>query len=517
MVVIQRPRRSSPIVWHHGWGKWQRFSIALLIHTMCGLTVSLDEQCVAAGGDCKVSPNNSLHNNMVEWLLKGGVLINGISGQSSKAGGGRGLFATKELKKNELLFTLPKNFWFTEETVATGSAIATVLEGDEYIKSICPKGDSWALILALEYERHNRFSPWRPYLDALPHPTSPLFWTSGQLRQLQSEAAVAEIIDIKDFIRQIYDQLFPYLSDVYPRMFDARAHTLESLTWSACSVWGRAFDLCLWNSTETVWGMLPFADLANHAAYVDNGYTQDARFYDLHVTEEKHVGDEIFISYGEMKTTFHFLVFYGFVPQGQHYGDYIVLDCEDESNYQQGHTEEGEPVRMTVAVGYDGRIPISFVEFVYRTMSVSPGKEQSPTLLKHVIEHMVRCLNETWVTFPTSLDDDVNLLESNVNLDHNLMTAITARIRFKSILKTTMINLEKAVVANPTNFAGLDSNCFYDDAGDNDNANTSGDFIHINDFDKPDSIVHNFNHPMVQMDDVGVMKESLLAITVRVQ
>lgn len=49
-------------------------------------------------------------------------------------------------------------------------------------------------------------------------------------------------------------------------MFQVDEHTIESFTWAALTVWGRGFDLG--NATTTTWGMVPFADFANHAPYV---------------------------------------------------------------------------------------------------------------------------------------------------------------------------------------------------------------------------------------------------------
>ena len=51
--------------------------------------------------------------------------------------------------------------------------------------------------MALDYERHNRWSPWRPYLAALPDPTSPVFWSDAELDGLQSLLLKQEVVALK--------------------------------------------------------------------------------------------------------------------------------------------------------------------------------------------------------------------------------------------------------------------------------------------------------------------------------
>lgn len=123
-----------------------------------------------------------MYDNMVAWLKKGGVQFTGVTGRSTEAGGGRGLFATKEIQEAELLFKIPHTFWFSEYTIYRGSAVSNILEHDAVVRKHCPRGTSLALIVALDYERHNQWSPWRAYIDGLPTPTSPVWWSHSQVK-----------------------------------------------------------------------------------------------------------------------------------------------------------------------------------------------------------------------------------------------------------------------------------------------------------------------------------------------
>jgi len=39
--------------------------------------------------------------------------------------------------------------------------------------------------------------------------------------------------------------------------------------------------------------------------------------------EDLKKGDELTISYGDFRSSFNFVLYCGFIPQGQHYGDYV--------------------------------------------------------------------------------------------------------------------------------------------------------------------------------------------------
>lgn len=106
-----------------------------------------------------------------------------------------------------------------------------------------------------------------------------------------------------------YDALLPRLSETYPAMFPREVHSLDSFTWAALTVWSRAFDLGAWESTVPMWGMVPFADLTNHAPFVPISYSIDENSYEFVAPVSLESGEEIFISYGDAKTTFHYVMF----------------------------------------------------------------------------------------------------------------------------------------------------------------------------------------------------------------
>ena len=69
------------------------------------------------GGGVGQTRADDNYATLVGWLEKGGVEITGVTGRVSSAGGGRGMYATKPLGPGELLFSIPRNFWFSDKTV----------------------------------------------------------------------------------------------------------------------------------------------------------------------------------------------------------------------------------------------------------------------------------------------------------------------------------------------------------------------------------------------------------------
>lgn len=199
-----------------------------------------------------------------EWLLEQGAVLKGVTARAAvDSGGGRGLYTTTRALPGQLLLTIPKSAWLSSSTVAQRSGIARILaSADPEIGEYCQPGSLWTVILALEHERHNTSSHWRPYIDSLPDPTSPVLWDNASLAGLESPALVAETHDLQRHIKEVWHALVLPLAQRYPDKFDGGVNTLESFTWSALTVWGRVFDLGRWNTTEN--GLMPLMDFANH-------------------------------------------------------------------------------------------------------------------------------------------------------------------------------------------------------------------------------------------------------------
>lgn len=73
------------------------------------------------------------YDNLVAWLAKSGAVFQGVSGHKSLPSGGRSLVATTDVSDGDLLFTIPSQCWFSEDTVAANSAVGHLLATDDEV------------------------------------------------------------------------------------------------------------------------------------------------------------------------------------------------------------------------------------------------------------------------------------------------------------------------------------------------------------------------------------------------
>lgn len=89
---------------------------------------------LAASGDPDVDTDTDLeYDNLVAWLAKSGAVFQGVAGHKSLPSGGRSLVATTDVSDGDLLFTIPSQCWFSEDTVAANSAVGHLLATDDEV------------------------------------------------------------------------------------------------------------------------------------------------------------------------------------------------------------------------------------------------------------------------------------------------------------------------------------------------------------------------------------------------
>ena len=314
-------------------------------------------------------------DDLVRWIRENGGVIQRVA--SGVTRWGKGMVAASPIKTGDPLLSLPSKLLLTTHTVMQYSNLSAVLQLDEHVRQHTgppDSGDIWALTLALEYERHNPWSPWAPYISSLPRPSSPVWWRAAQLKELPSAAADAVAVVRRD-VRTAFGALVPHLIRTYPELgFSTDTNTLDSFTWSALTVWGRAFDLDHTGQSEV--GLIPFMDLANHRSGVKKTKAYDGAHLTFAASGPVATGDEVLISYGDGKPTVTYLARYGFMPSTTH-GDFVALIGVSATNPDRSTAAaaaaadlpatEMDPLgharrRSLVArVGLDGRVSRSFL------------------------------------------------------------------------------------------------------------------------------------------------------------
>lgn len=141
----------------------------------------------------------------------------------SEHGRGRGVVATADIAAETILFTIPRQSVLSVDNSEIARTIPHVFDAakklaqndgasDESI-DLDDLPDPWLeLIIVLIYEYlHRKSSPWKPYLDILPHQLDTLmYWDAHELRELQASAIVDKIgKDVAE--EKFYEKLLPVI------------------------------------------------------------------------------------------------------------------------------------------------------------------------------------------------------------------------------------------------------------------------------------------------------------------
>ncbi|PGH03910.1 hypothetical protein AJ80_08612 [Polytolypa hystricis UAMH7299] len=257
-------------------------------------------------------------------------------------GSGRGVVACDEIAEDEELFAIPHNLILSVQNSSLKSHL-DLAESDL---------DPWlSLILVMVYEYlQSGASRWASYFSVLPTSFDTLmFWTEGELRELQGSAVVNKI-GRKDADESILNGLLPLISK-NPHLFRlpsavssyespegrqallALAHRMGSL------IMAYAFDVEKGEDDEEEGqdgyvtddeqqmlpkGMVPLADILNADGERNNARLfQEDGYFVMKAIKSVHTGEELFNDYGEIPRA-DLLRRYGYVTDN--YAQYDVVE-----------------------------------------------------------------------------------------------------------------------------------------------------------------------------------------------
>ena len=315
--------------------------------------------------------------------------------------------------------------WFSEAAVAAKPCRFAAIAADPQLAPFWEGRAELTLAFALEVERHNPSSTWRPYFESLPeaYPTQPLFWTAAQLEQLQSPWVVAQINTSLSFLKEQYTTVAEYLGNAHGDVFDVERSTLAAFTWSYYTVYSRVFDVGHPGEPRAL-SLLPVIDLVNHGFGVANqnvmgvDVPEKVSSFILKANEPLHKGQELLHSYNEHDATLSYLFKYGFVngDTAADEGDFVLLRTASAS----------------CTVGADGAVSASFLAAVAADAASARGA-------------VLRALTAKVDSLPTTLEQDTAALEGST-LEW-LGVCLNVRIRFKRILRATALWLSSGQTA----------------------------------------------------------------------
>ena len=366
----------------------------------------------------------------------------------------RGVLSKSNILKDEIIMTIPKECLISLET-AFDTEYGKKIGEFMYKELNSPK--HCLLTSFLLYEEKN--PKYKYYFDLLPHDFSnfPIFYTSKELEYLKGSPFFYQILEKKEDMKSDYTKLCKYLPDFkqfsYQKFCEARL-----------LISSRIFGISI-NDTKTD-VLAPFADLLNHKRPRQTQWYYDDKLesFVIQATEDIKEGNEIFDSYGR-KTNARFLLNYGFCLEDNDTSEFLITVNFNE-NYplyeekKKFFQNEYELVRRFNLNNnfYESQIIelLSFLRFIlfegdinelYNAISTSDNiyNEEVPLTFYYiqpitkeleikVLKHLGLLCRRALGKYPTTFEEDLNLIKSKKNISFNLRNCLYLLMSEKTVL-----------------------------------------------------------------------------------
>jgi len=439
-------------------------------------------------------PNADLKfDRLVDWLMRNGATVDGVAAKRMFAGGGRGVYATRDLKQGELVMAIPSQLWIGDRNAHAASAVGYIISKDSVAREYAEReGDAWALIMMMEYEKYNPYSFYKPYTDFIPKPASPVWWSQEDVRNFQSPSIERKIHEYRKSVVDGYEGLMKHLIAEYPLMFSAENNTLDSFAHTTITAWTRTFDVSHSGDKVKESALVPMADLLNHKSgtpmshwrlkYADEEdskaegkshnhdptrRTPTAQSFDFHMPEDKPNEEQVVISYSDRRSAFSWVVWAGFIPDDE-FGDYLTVQVDvDKALGVMPATlprdRRSIQKKLTAWVVKDGVLPPAFLD---SCLSLLFLKGEASLFNKDTTEEGKEWRKQQWIRMLEWLRDEMiteeNILLTTLEQDEAEFEALKSkfkpgdesqfhhhlnlgvRVRFKSIIRKLVENLRLA-------------------------------------------------------------------------
>lgn len=230
-----------------------------------------------------------------QWLSRYGVQQQPLEVRQFREG--RGLAATRGIKRNERLLGIPMDAVVTPE-----KAVDYLGKGAESL----PEWSAMAAFLAAEAAKGDQ-SEWAAYIRSLPDTSGgALEWEEHEVGLLEGSPWLEEAKERRASVSRASAMIGEAVPDV-KGLSDA------SLLWAFSMLFSRLIRLDSGKASETI-ALIPWADLINHdsqtGSYVQLDGANGCVLRPDRVYEE---GQQVYASYGD-RSSGELLVSYGFVP-----------------------------------------------------------------------------------------------------------------------------------------------------------------------------------------------------------
>jgi len=375
--------------------------------------------------------------SFAQWLATNKVLSRTNLGVFESQGFG-GIAGT-EIKTGDALFRVPVSMVVTKDTVAKAP-----WAGYQHWSF-----DREPLMIWLITELTNKESFWAPYLNLLPQEFTsfPLYWSDEDLTELQASSLRESVLSTKKLLQQTYGRLKQSLLDPNESLFP-NGVTYEQYVWAYCVVSSRA-----WNYGNN-FALVPLGDLLNHRSDAGlPGIDATGQYIEVNSTQDYAKGDQVFISYGN-KSNAELLGTYGFILENNPIEAAIINFQLRPTNLAIGIVEpllkKADPNFNIVRLVPNHRpdtllraFRIANIDFddLRHTADLLTGR---PISLKNealAYRTAIASLSNLFKAFPTSVEDDTKLLESNLSANHR--AAVLIRRSDKQIIENMVLVLAK--------------------------------------------------------------------------
>ena len=360
----------------------------------------------------------------------------------------RGIKATENIKKNDILIKIPKDFLITLDKAEEKYKEMFTPELKNKLSS--PNHCILSLFLLSEIKKEKE-SKWYFYFNFLPksYLNFPIFYTNKELTLLKGTKFLQSIIQKEKEIKKDYEILSEQIINF------SNQNSYEEFCKIRCIISSRIFGLIINNKKTDI--IAPFADLLNHKRSKETKwiYSENENFFGIISLKNINKDFEVFDSYGR-KNNLRFLLNYGFTVENNEDDDIQIEICLNENfpNYEKKmnlvslfpkrvfylskNIEDIQTFQFFSFVrllNYDGCIDNINFNFAI-------SLENEINVLKAIIDILTKEL----LRYDNTLNDDILFLKENKNkMTFNEYNCYIIRISEKDILNYYIIMCEKCI------------------------------------------------------------------------
>ncbi|XP_013104644.1 actin-histidine N-methyltransferase [Stomoxys calcitrans] len=242
-----------------------------------------------------------------QWAKENGVKYEGVEIEEFP-GFELGLKATRDIKKDEVLFGIPRKLALCEEH-------EDCMFARDFFK---PSNLKLAFVLMVEALKPNSF--WRPYLDLLPETyNTVLYFTVEDMTQLKGSNALSAALKQCRLIARLYAIIYHWPSSQIPLADFKEMFHYDLYRWAVSTVMTRenliprALPKGEDDNSDTIAALIPFWDMANHCdGTITTFFNMETQQVESSAQSDFKKDEQIFIYYGD-RTNADLMIHNGFI------------------------------------------------------------------------------------------------------------------------------------------------------------------------------------------------------------